>query len=158
MQTITDLNKKVSYRLIKALYFFVLIGVLVFSIKYFYEDNIYYPMDYDQTRISCQNTKERFDIEKSRYNIGSSLSDEQKNTIAKEICGITGVQIIDKYDDTFLSSNNVFVASKGVMIEKLNLLKFSGYLLAIIIGLMLLAEILRRTIYYIFLGSLKPKE
>lgn len=209
MQTIIDLNKKVSYRLIKALYFFVLIGTLIFGIKYFYEDSIYSPMDYDQTRITCLDTEEHFDIKKSRYDIGASLTNEQKNTIAKEVCGTTGTSIIEdmaidyaalaekyggrqvdysavakkhggtlsgaetgeeqessggfvgdvkSYDDTFLSSNNVFKASQGVMIEKLDLLKFSGYLLGTILGLLLITEVLRRTIYYVFLGSLKPRE
>lgn len=146
------------YRLIEALYFFVLIGVLIFSTKFFCEDSIYYPMDYDQTRISCNNNGEYFDIKKSQYSITATLTNEQKNTIASEICGVTNIQITEDDNKTFLSSNNVFVASKGVTIEKLDILKFSGYLVGTILVLLAITEILRRTIYYIFLGSLKPKK
>jgi len=161
MKTISDLNNRIWYRLTKVCYFFILIGLLGFGISDFYESYTYYPLDYTQTRITCQEILPySFDIKKSTYNIKETLTIKQKNTIAEELCGKKNVKITENSNGRrlLMSSNNVFSASEGVMVQKIHLLKFLWHLILVMLGLGILTELLRRTIYYIFLKSMNPKK
>jgi hypothetical protein len=160
MKTVEDLNKKLFYRFAKVLYFMCLGIVLLFGIAGIYEANREFPTNHSKTRITCAGA-ESVDIEKSRFGITGTLSNDQKKEIAREICGLdTSLMLFwekeSRFGLTYLSNNNIFVASDGVMEEKIKVLGFVGYTLLLLIGMFVLTEILRRLAYYIFLGRLRP--
>lgn len=169
MKTIKDLNSKMFYRAIKVLYFFIVAGLLIISTLYLYEDNKYYPMDYSQSRITCKIVDVQRDITKSDYGIEgrgslyfSLFTEERKEIkkIAKEICLLQNpdFEIINTNKDReYLISNNIFTASEGVMVDWFHTGKFIFYTFLIFLSLFIATEILKRAIYYIFLGGINPK-
>lgn len=165
MKTITELNNKILYRLVKIIYFLILLVVIIVTTKIIYERSLFYPYNETKTAITCINNKyERFDINKSKYDISGNLTTEQKHKIAKEVCGIESDTIMEFYDPSkesnslFLTDNNIFKASRGVMEEKIRILYFIGLLAIVLSSSVFITEILRRIIYYIFLGNFYPRK
>ncbi len=166
MKTQEDLNKKIFYRLAKVVYFIVLFVVLFKVGTIFYEKSITYPYNHTKTAITClvgpnqnDNSDGRIDIKKERYNITGKLTDQQKEQIAKEICEIQATSFIETttlFSDLFLTHNNFFIASEGVMEKGFKFQYFIGMCLALIIAGIILTEILKRIIYYVVLGTFKP--
>lgn len=160
METIGELNKKIWYRLVKIIYFVVLLVLIVKIGSIIYDRSIIYPYNETKTAITCANNAEkRVDIDKSIYGISGSLTVEQKEKIAKEICGVESTNFYETQTEySFLTHNNIFIASEGVMEEKFRLFYFVGFCLLFVLGGAVLTEILRRIVYYIFLGKFNPTQ
>ncbi len=162
MKTLEDLSNKIWYRTLKVIYILAILGLLVWIGIRKYNDKIEYPFNYNKTRITCIKSNDlRVDISKSAYNISGSLTFQQKQKIANDICHYTGNDMYDvpKEDaETYLSYNNVFIASHGVMEEKLNVWAFVWGMLILIIAFGIATEVLRRMLYYILFGVFAPQK
>src|SRR3989344_5350847 len=153
METIEELNKKVVYRLIKIIYFIALLVVILKIGSIFYDKSIVYPYNETKTAITCLNNRDnRVDINKSTYGISGVLTTEQKEKIAREICEVEPTTIYEiQTEYSYLTHNNIFIASEGVMEEKFRIFYFAGICALLLIGGAILTEVLRRIVYYIFL-------
>gem|GEM_PF-5529973 len=162
--TLKELNEKIWYRLIKvvtvAAFGFVSFWLILFSLSAAQEYNTKY------TRITCNVGNEgRYDVKKSQYltfeeYIGPTKAEE----LVQEFCDVSETFAKDYistpcngYSDptSFLSCNSGFVASNGVSMT--NWLKFTLYFIGLEILLVGAFEALRRTFYYVVLGTVKPK-
>ncbi len=167
MKTVEDLNKKIVYRLAKVIYFTVLLLALIKLGSIFFEKSTIYPYNKQKTAITCligpnknDTLSERINIRKDKYHITDNLTNQQKEQIASEICNVPTTIIFETqtaWSDSFLTHNNVFIASKGVMEEKFRFFYFVGICIAILITGAIMTEIIRRVVYYVFLGTLTPK-
>lgn len=159
METIQELNKKVIYRLIKIIYFVALFAVILKVGSVVYDKSIIYPYNETKTAITCLNDRDnRIDIDKGTYGISGALTMEQKEKIAREICKVEPTVISETQTEySYLTHNNIFIASEGVMEEKFRIFYFAGICVLLLIGGAILTEILRRIVYYIFLGKFNPK-
>ena len=159
MKTIEELNKKIAYRLIKIIYFVVLLGILLKVGSIYYDQSIIYPYNETKTAITCLNNRDnRVNINKSSYGISGTLTTEQKEKIAREICKIEPTAIYETQSEySFLTHNNVFIASEGVMEEKFRIFYFVAICILLLVGGAILTEVLRRIVYYVFLGKFNPK-
>ncbi len=163
MKTKEDLDKRSSYRLVKVIYFMVLFVSIIKVGSIFYEKSIDYPYDLTKTAITClvgpninSNSDDRIEIIKDRFNITGKLTDQQKIQIANEICGIQATSFTEtttQYGDLFLTHNNFFIASEGVMEKVFKLPYFIVMCTVIILVGIIITEILKRILYYILLGS-----
>ncbi len=167
MKTVEDLNKKVLYRLVKVIYFVVLLLILIKLGSIFFEKSTIYPYNHEKTAITClvgpnknDTLSERIDIKKDKYNITGNLTGQQKERIASEICNVPTQIMFETettYGDLFLTHNNIFIASEGVMEEKFRFFYFAGICIALLIAGATVTEVIRRVVYYVFLGTLTPK-
>lgn len=180
MQTISELNAKWWYRLVKVVYFFTIIisigisfiGAYVVSQPEFDEQNSY---------ILCDNGKK---VDSKEYNI-SEYSDTvySNGQDIKFVCsrlesGLSAqeIEIVNRGMETGKSKEEVLRALNNYRSEQIKQLPsganykvvreymppqwFQMILISVasVLGILLTSEIIRRIFYYIILGKIKPEK
>lgn len=166
MKTLGDLNKKISYRLAKVIYFIIFLFVFINIGDIFFQKSITHPYNNEKAVITClsgpnknDTLNERIHIKKDKYGITDKLDNQQKELIAKEVCGVEASVFFETetpYSDLFLTHNDIFIVSKGAMEQGFNLLYFISACFALLLAGLVATEILKRVTYYIFLGTFTP--
>ena len=168
-KTISHLNSKIWYRILKVLYILSFLVVLLITIVIIYSVN--FPaqqvVDNDETTILCNygNKKQFLASENNVYFSYSELSSDNyltdyHKTELKKLCQISKTEldqklnaILSKTDDnTKLFDINPVIKNEGGIIA------FLGYSILGILILIIIFEIIKRIFYYILLGSLNPKK
>ncbi|MBP6926258.1 MAG: hypothetical protein KBB70_00990 [Candidatus Pacebacteria bacterium] len=186
MKTISELNSKWWYRLVKVIFIGCILLAMTIATFIFIDE--YSPSQSLDYKISCvadyTNHKETiaykdesiFILPLNGQTVYQSLSDNNKQEI-RNICGISNEEA-DQGNATALAYINeqTKLGTSSAIIQKYiddNLRPYKvseeyitegGYVQVVLysilaaIGILLIAEIIRRIFYYIVLGSLRPKK
>ena len=175
MKTLEELNQKWWYRLIKVLYFLVIVVLILSAVAIIY-DTERPVVDNKESYIKCENGK-RFMLNQtniSLYYDDYLYTDEKAEAQKLCVTKITPEQAQAELDRRKSLSNpppSFIDKTKPVDLEKYrinyelvtiynerNWFNIIGYSLLAIFSITLFFEVLRRIFYYVTLGSVRPKK
>lgn len=160
MLNIEDLSNSKIYRTLKVLFVFSSLIVISYFLYNYYDESVIYLTNNEKTRITCQNgiVKEFYKNDLNIKPDEKEIDLIRKKEISLKVCNINVDLIYETPSEyTFLSHNNVFIASEGLMEQSHDYKFLVVRVLILIIISLLITEILRRSIYYITLGAIFPK-
>lgn len=185
MKTITELNSKWWYRLIKVAYLGLALIIVIFATYLTFDS--YKPRPVTDYKINCladYTNKKTFFATKdadlylyqgSEKTIYASLSDSERSKL-RELCDLSDAEakeatnkVLDYvYDPKNKNATDEDVARYADTIRPYTIslatriegtyLETLGYAILPILIALIVTEILRRAFYYIFLGTLKPSK
>ena len=163
MKTITELNDKAWYRLLKVIFILIIIFAASIAIYINYDAVGNYQTDFT---VNCNyGHKSTFLAYKDKqiyipsyYDYTYSLAKLPDDTKVElqVACGISQEELFAKMNDTN-DSKKLFELSETKIITDTYLSATVWSIISLLI-IFVIAEILRRVFYYIVLGSLRPKK
>lgn len=164
MKTLSELNSKWWYRLIKVIYIASYLIIVVGSIvAIFY--NFSPEFDNAKSYIKCENGKE-FILSENGYDLYSDYMSHSNQVYAEDLC-FDGIIEFKKEEIGNLEFKKPIVISETEKSGRYELISkytnrdwFStvGFSILTILGTGIIFEIFRRIFYYIILGSVRPKK
>lgn len=167
MKTISELNSRWWYRLIKVLFLLLLVLIFLFSFAVVY--TTYHVRNVSDYLVTCDyGNKKTFDAYKDAgiqilsFNLDGpatvgSLNDYEREAIQKA-CGITSSEAVQMLRNSLSGNSGIpslFVIQPTTVTEgsTLSVVLFSALSLLIIL---ITFEFIRRMFYYIVLGKIRP--
>lgn len=166
MKTVVELNKKWWYRLLKVFFIGTVIITSLTTIYLFYEEVGYYQNDY---LIKCNyGNKESFLAYKDKeiviygFSVYTGGLENLPDSVKKELQNACEISEEEKYEKAIMILNNADNGKKLFDITETKV-PVSSYFKATLwsvfslIIIILIAEVVRRTFYYVVLGKIKPE-
>lgn len=161
MKTISELNNKWWYRLIKVIYLAILLVAFIgYPIGIFFSYGPEY--DNDKSYIKCANGKD-FILSKNGIYLNSDYMYSSDKDKAESLCFDGTVNFTkDEFGKTHLRITSKTENSGKYELVNLytgrNWIATVGFSLLSMFGVSLAFETMRRIFYYVILGSIKPKK
>lgn len=178
-KTISYLNSKLLYRLIKVLFIFSLLGIL--AVLSYFSYSFLSSIDHSNTYVTCNDARiiTSDDLIESGISVNDSINPDDEDKV-KTICAHPFYKSIERSfkerdGEKLTETQLLYMRNKyGITtMDKINYRLERNYnftvhdnanpknvmkVIGIFIGIIAFFEIIRRVFYYVVLGSIKPKK